>query len=202
MLSSKKLEDIRAILPLYAKGLISDEKAEEVEKFLFDENLLQRELKFWNGVKAGYDKIKKDFPEPRNNIYAKICTQIQERKRIKQSIWSLYSLNPKFSFGLIMFQFLLIIGLLFYIFNLKYEYKTLSTTEIRAETGYTINVIFKENAREKDIRELIKKIDGRIVDGPSKTGLYVIGIKEKDKKELALDILSKSDIVLFAENAY
>jgi len=62
MLSSKKLEDIRAILPLYAKGLISDEKAEEVEKFIFDENLLQRELKFWNGVKAGYDKIKKDFP--------------------------------------------------------------------------------------------------------------------------------------------
>ncbi len=101
-----------------------------------------------------------------------------------------------------MFQFLVIIGLLLYIFNLKYEYKTLSTTEIRAETPYGINVVFKENVKEKEIRELIRKIDGRIIDGPSKTGLYVIGIKDREQKDRVLDILRKSDIVLLAKPAY
>lgn len=196
---SKKLEDIRSMLPLYSKKLISDEKKEEIEKSLCNEPELQRELNFWNRVKEGYEKIKTDLPEPPTDIYPKIIKEIKKREKTKISIWSIFSLNPKFSFGFIMVQFLVILGLLFYIFNLKYEYKTLSTTEIRAETSYTINVVFKEDAREKDIRELIKKIDGRIIDGPSKTGLYIIGIKDREKKETVLNILRKSNIVVLAE---
>ncbi|MEJ5228188.1 hypothetical protein [Thermodesulfovibrio sp.] len=195
---SKKLEKIKEMLPLYSKRLVSDEKREEIENILSNEPALQKELNFWNGVKRGYDKIKNDFPEPSNNIYPKISSRIKVRRKY---IWNIFSLNPKFSFGFIMFQFLVIIGLLFYILNLKYEYKTLSTAEIKAETAYAINVVFKEDVKEKEIRELLKKIDGRIIDGPSKTGLYVVGIKDREKKDRVLDILRKSGIVLLAEPA-
>lgn len=201
MPSSKKLEDIIAILPLYSKRLITCEKKEEIEKILCNEPKLQKELNFWDSIKRGYEKIQSDLPEPSDNIYPKISRKIKERKKIRYNIWNLFSLNPKFSFGFIMFQFLVIIGLLFYIFNLQYEYQTLSTTEIRAETAYAINVVFKEDVKEKEIRELLKKLDGRIIDGPYKTGLYVIGIKDRDQKDRVLDILRKSGIVLVAEPA-
>ncbi len=198
---SKRLEEIKVILPLYSKRLIEKEKVKEIEKILQSEPALQEELKFWDTVKKGYEKIKSDLPEPSYHIYQKIIRRIEGKERIQNKLWNFISLKPKFSFGFIMFQFLVIIVMFFYILNLKYGYQTLSTTDIRAETSYVINVVFKENAKESDIRELLTKIDGRIVDGPYRTGLYVVGIKDKEKKDQILDTLRQSNIIVFAEPA-
>ncbi len=198
---SKRLEEIKVILPLYSKRLIENDKAKEIEKILQSESALQEELKFWDTVKKGYEKIKSDLPEPSYNIYPKIIRRIEGRERIQNKIWNFISLKPEFSFGFIIFQFLVIIVMFFYILNLKYGYQTLSTTDIRAETSYVINVVFKENAKERDIRELLTKIDGRIIGGPYRTGLYVVGIKDREKKDQILNILRQSNIIVLAEPA-
>ncbi len=78
---SNKLEELQAMLPLYSKRLISDEKKESIEKILCNEPALQRELNFWDSVRKGYEKIKQDLPDPSDSIYLKISRRIKERKK-------------------------------------------------------------------------------------------------------------------------
>lgn len=199
MPSSKKLEEIKSLLPLYLKGFLSKKDSEEVNKSINDETILKKELEFWDFVNKGYNRFKRDLPDPPEHIYSKIVSNLKKKKQKKEVFFNFLKLNPKFSFILIFAEFLIIVALIFYIFNLKYEYKTLSVIESRAETDVTLNVVLKENATEKEIRELLTKINGRIIDGPSKTGLYVISIKDKENKDKALDFLRKSNIVFFVE---
>ncbi len=202
MLSSKKLEEIKSMLPLYSKKLLSKKDQDTIEAVLKQDQEMQKELNFWMMINKGYEKLKNEMPEPPKNIYSKIVANIEniEKENKQKFIFpNIFKLNPKISFALIMAEFLLIIGFIFYIFNLKYEYRTLSVNEIKADTSYKINVVFKEDIREKEIRELLTKINARIIDGPSKSGLYVLGIKDEKNKDYALDFLRKSDVVFLAE---
>ena len=65
-----------------------------------------------------------------------------------------------------------------------------------------INVIFREQATESEIRELLLKINGRIVDGPTRSGLYIVGLKARQQGDSALETLRKSALVKMAEKAY
>ena len=76
-------------------------------------------------------------------------------------------------------QFLLILSLGFYIIQEKHEYKTMSAPSVTTEDSILINVVFQEQATESEIRELLLKINGRIVDGPNRSGLYIIGLKSR-----------------------
>lgn len=197
MNSSKKLEEIKSLIPLYWKKFKEDKNLEN----LLDHEEIRKDLIFWEIVNRGYENIKCQLPEPNKFIFSKIANKIQEQKHKKNSFFNLLSLNPRYSFVLLVAQFLLIISLIFYIFNLKYEYKTLSINNIKAESSASINVVFNENAKEIEIRDLLIRIDGKIINGPSTTGLYIISINNSEQRDLILKILRESKIVLFAEPA-
>ena len=67
----------------------------------------------------------------------------------------------------------------------------------------TINVVFADNATQKEIRELLASIDAQIANGPTSIGLYTIYIKgnEADAK-LVIDKLKKSTLILLAEPSF
>jgi hypothetical protein len=65
-----------------------------------------------------------------------------------------------------------------------------------------INVVFKEDASEAKIRNLLSQIGGKISDGPSLSGLYVIGIPSDKNLEEIITTLKKSKIIEMAEKAY
>jgi len=99
-------------------------------------------------------------------------------------------------------QILIIVVLGIYVVNLRTEYRTLSATSVITEKQVKINVVFKEDATVEDIRKLLLQIDGKIIDGPSSSGLYIIGITSKEKLDDSLNTLRKNKIVVLAERAY
>lgn len=67
----------------------------------------------------------------------------------------------------------------------------------------TINVVFADNATQKEIRELLASVDAQIANGPTSIGLYTIYIKgnETDAKSV-IDKLKKSTLILLAEPSF
>ena len=67
----------------------------------------------------------------------------------------------------------------------------------------TINVVFADNATQKEIRELLATVDAQIANGPTSIGLYTIYIKgtESDAK-IVIDKLKKSTLILLAEPSF
>jgi len=67
----------------------------------------------------------------------------------------------------------------------------------------TINVVFADNATQKEIRELLAGVDAQIANGPTAIGLYTIYVKgnQLDAKSV-IDRLKKSTLILLAEPAF
>lgn len=79
-------------------------------------------------------------------------------------------------------------------------YSTLSSTEEAANAEKIgINVVFRPNAPESDIRSLLLGIQGSVSSGPSREGRYVVSIGSRSNLDNAVRTLKQSEIVLFAE---
>ncbi len=86
------------------------------------------------------------------------------------------------------------------------EYQGLSSRESGGEPGIRITVVFREDATEKAIRELLLGINGtRIISGPSSARFYILGIATPpgaDSQKLMNDAIARlrrSDVVQLAE---
>ena len=67
----------------------------------------------------------------------------------------------------------------------------------------TINVVFADNATQKEIRELLASVDAQIANGPTSIGLYTIYIKGNETEaKLVIDKLKKSTLILLAEPSF
>ena len=86
------------------------------------------------------------------------------------------------------------------------DYHGLSSRESGGEPGIRITVVFRENATEKAIRELLLGINGaKIISGPSSARFYILGIAAPpgaDPQKLMTDAIARlrrSDVVQLAE---
>jgi anti-sigma-K factor RskA len=82
-------------------------------------------------------------------------------------------------------------------------YSTLSATKMAANAEkIDINVVFRSNAPESDIRSLLHTIQGSISGGPSREGRYVVSVNNWNDLDQAVRTLKQSAIVLFAEPVF
>jgi anti-sigma factor RsiW len=78
-------------------------------------------------------------------------------------------------------------------------YRTLSEPETVSVTpAVVLRVVFDEDAREIEIRELLHQLGGQIVKGPSPRGVYTLEAETSDPA-FALNELRSKPIVSFAE---
>ena len=61
-----------------------------------------------------------------------------------------------------------------------------------------MKVIFKEDSREKDIRDLLSKTETGIISGPAPNGIYILVVNSSKTIETILDEFGSSPIVKFA----
>jgi hypothetical protein len=95
---------------------------------------------------------------------------------------------PAGAIALIVLQFALIIGLATKLYFEKPEgYEVLSGVTQTDGKGPIIFVTFQETAAEKDIRETLWQIGGRIVDGPKEGGLYIIDLPDEPERGVTVD---------------
>jgi len=74
----------------------------------------------------------------------------------------------------------------------------------RAQTGQgQINIVFAEDITERELRTLLGRVQGKIVDGPSAIGVYTIGVQASTPDGLTpiVALLRTDPKVRFAEPA-
>gem|GEM_PF-3950278 len=85
-------------------------------------------------------------------------------------------------------------------------FHTLSTNKISINKisgkAMEVNIVFKENALQKEIWQLLNKSDAVIINGPTETGLYVLHIKQGDDLDARLQAIKDSKIVKFLDKRY
>ena len=198
--SEKDCDRLKDLIPLYVKGLLSDAKRKEIESAIDACPSLRKEIDTWYAVEYAYQRIEGSLPQPSGSLYEKIAGRIGEAKNpgLLHRIFA----SPTISLAIVTAQLLLILSLGFYILQEKHAYKTMSAPSIKTGDYLMINVIFREQSTESEIRELLLKINGRIVDGPTRSGLYIVGLKARQQGDSALETLRKSALVKMAEKAY
>jgi hypothetical protein len=109
--------------------------------------------------------------------------------------------SPRVSWGVAAVQLAIILLLLVNLFRGD-GYVTLTLEDSLKNEGTGIHVVFDMESQEREIREVLQKINGTIVAGPSPEGLYTIKVEKKQEVEEALKLLRETKFVRFAERVY
>ena len=188
------------LVPLYVKGLLPDAERREFENAVSECPDLKNTLEEWKLIGDAYKSLECRLPEPSRNLFPKITEKVRESK--KESWFQRFMPSPSFSLAFMAVQLLIIITLGVCIVQVKHEYRTLSAPLVMVSEPIKINIVFKEKTTETEIRNLLLQVNGRIIDGPYSTGLYIVGIKSDADIEKTLKVFRENKIVAIAEKAY
>jgi hypothetical protein len=207
------LEELKGLVPLYLNDRLSEKERKEFEAGLSQYPELKLELKEFSEIKEIYKEIEKDVPLPSDALYQRVLKNIQPQIRLSlvpgkksylekiQDFLKWFFNSPRLSWGIVAVQ-LAIILLLLATLPREDGFRTLTSRQPLPGEGTKINVIFVQEAKEKEIRKVLGKIGATIVLGPSVEGLYIIEVQDNQDVERALKSLKKTGIVKFAEKAY
>lgn len=192
-------EELKKLIAFYVNGTLSEEEKKRVEEFLGKDPEGERELVEFSRIR---EIIREEpLPEPPAYIYERISGRIRKEKSFFQKVKSLIGAfygSRAISWGLVGAQAVLILFLLFR--PVSPTYRTLSMTP--SHQGVYINVIFKDDTREKDMRALLNRVGATIVEGPTEEGLYVIKLGREGHLKEAIAVLKESGSVKFVARAY
>jgi hypothetical protein len=81
------------------------------------------------------------------------------------------------------------------------RYTTLSSIPFGSNDKIKINIVFNENAKEAEIRNILNRLELVIVNGPTPEGLYIIAARKSDRIDQLVEDLKGAKIVKFVERA-
>ncbi len=207
-------EEINLLLPWYLNGTLQSEEKEVVTKHLSDCSLCHmeiEELKLLRGsileANEAHDAM---LSVPVERMEMNILDRIdsfeesneQKTQRVpvadSEPIWSkvqgflgaitMPSLSPVGMAALFVIQFAIILGLAGTLFFNEPEYEVLSTgNQVAEDLGPSIMISFQNSATEKEIRELLTSVGGKIIDGPKAGGLYIVELPAGFNSESTMD---------------
>lgn len=207
-------EEIYLLLPWYLNGTLEAEEKEIVKKQLSDSSLCQMEMEelkmLRDAVLEANEAQNEMLSVPVERMEMNILDRIdsfedsmeQRESHVSniesESIWSkvqgffdgiaMPSLSPVGMAAVFVVQFAIILGLVSTLLFNEPEYEVLSVkTQTAQDLGPTIMISFKDSATEKQIRDILNSIDGRIIDGPKAGGLYIVELPESYRSQDVLD---------------
>lgn len=202
------------MMPLYINGRLSESEKNDFESALRKHPELVPELMEFAEIKGGITDLKREAQTLSNDLYERILSNIGKKEKTESPrvtkpgfrdtiIWVLRRAfsTPQFSWSVVAVQLVIILALVV-IFPKSNNFKTLSEIPVAKGDSGMINVVFNEDAKEKNIRELLEQINGSIVSGPTPDGLYIIKIKNIDDVETVLNKLEDSSIIRLAVKRY
>jgi len=190
-----KKNDIIEMIPEYLNGNLTDNDIELIESAAKDDNTIRMEIEFMKSIQQqlqseevtsptewGWSRLKRTIEsEASSTNYS-----AQEKPSIVKPIWKKMAIAASFAF-VIQSAYLAQQQL----FN-EDDYRLLSTDNLKN----SLQVKFKEQVSEQDIRLLLVNMKGNIVSGPSAIGIYSIQFKDKDN---ALVTLRNNNIIEYVE---
>jgi anti-sigma factor RsiW len=206
---------LKEMIPLYINGRLSDSERAAFEAALGSDAALKRELSEFEEIAALYPDIEEEIPfPPSDRVFSRIMDNIDAREKkaaspdgpgvlfekltdfIRTTFFS-----PRVAWAVAAVQLVLLVTLVGTMPD-RQEFETLSSGGATTETVLKINIVFEEDAMEKEIRALLNQLDAGIVAGPMANGLYVIEITESPSPDDVVKALWDSKLVRLAEPKY
>jgi len=165
--------------------------------------------KFEDEIRQSYLDLSDNMPLPPTNAFLRIMDNVDTYEKnqdelVKQSLFSrVFQFirdtvqMPKLGWAMAGAQFAVIIFIIFSqpSSNIN-NFQTLSINNV-PDNGMEINIVFKENALQSDIRALLNNSDAVIINGPNENGLYILKIKQSKDFSIRLKAIGDSKIVKF-----
>ncbi len=194
------------LLPWFATGTLEPMEQAKVERHLMECITCRNDLR---NIRAMAVKIAAaDDPDPAavfgfSRLKARI-EQIESGQGQRVSMRTLaarwLASNPWIK-GAILAQAVLVLALASYAFLAKptpQYYHTLAATPALAGSRTKIVVVFDNASAERKIRDVLVRVDARIVDGPTPKGAYTLEVARDRQREI-LEELRRQSIVTLAE---
>lgn len=211
-----KDNDKSDLIPDYCNNRLAAKEKADFESRLREDRELLDECNDFQGFQKLYRRIDSAEPSPSEAIFDRISSKVGAHQRVERkaavrsgplaesirSFWQQVRESIAVPWVLAAAQTVAIVLLLIPAPEHN-TYSTLSATEVAANAGRIgINVVFRPNAPESDIRSLLHTIQGSIGSGPSREGRYVVSIGNRSDLDRAVRTLKQSEIVVFAEPVY
>ena len=217
-------------LPWYLAGTLTKQEQHEVEAHLADCSNCRAELEDMKRIREAVKATIQERQGPSPELFSKVMARIHEEEEdptpikspvikeevnwwagIQAQLQSLYAIPwvPALATILIVSQSALLIT------KMGEQSSSFQEPGPIVERGIpnaslpkissTIQIGFREDAKEGDIRALIQEIDGRMVNGPSPEGIYTLKVPMSDSihVETTLQKLrAQSNLVRLAESVH
>lgn len=211
-----KNNDISELIPDYCNNRLDAKEKANFERLLQENHELMEEYNDFQEFQKLYRQVDPVEQSPSDAIFDQITSNISAQQKVEEeplvpssrlvesirSYWQQVCESITVPWMLAAAQTVVIVLLLVPGTQQK-TYSTLSATDRAVETkNIGINVVFRPNAPESDIRSLLHNMEGSFSSGPSREGRYVITISSQSDIDKAVQVLKKAEIVLFAEPVY
>jgi anti-sigma factor RsiW len=202
-------------IPLYVNGRLPEAEIRELEERLAADAELAEKLAEFEEIAALYPDVEKQVPYPDEKLqFARIQQRIGTteprrstapfradwRERLTAFLGSFFG-SPRLAWSLAAVQMALLLVVLWSPIQSR-TFVTLSGGEALQDERRLIQVVFDEDARMKEVRELLSGLDAELVSGPRERGLYRIAVQQGRPLEPLLRSLEESGIVRLAQPVY
>lgn len=205
-----------ALLPWYASGTLRDAERQQVGGHLESCASCRRELDELTALKRQVTAAYQRQSAPSARLAGKVMAQVAADARAlsdrpAKSMSGLYGMDQWFRVFFLrqwvptLVATLLVaqVGLLLWVGLPSTDSEPVSTRSLGMQTG-TIAVTFQPSATEEQIRALLQQVRGRITQGPTSEGAYMIEVVSTDESTTTrkADLLrARTDIVRSADPA-
>ena len=183
-------EYYRENLPMYINGSLTTEEQADFERELELDDDLKKEAEFLSAIR---NHVKKEqLQTPGEMGLFKLKRQIKQQEENKSTV---SNVSKKWRTFAVAASLMLVVqaGLMVTMTQQEDTFRPLSGSD------YSENVIqvqFKDGAKESDIRALLISVDGSIIEGPSKNGIYRIHV-EKLSDNIIHQLQQQDEIIDF-----
>lgn len=210
---------LRELIPLYINGVLAGKHKVAFEKSLKnDPNLKQEYMEFYE-IEEYFDQLSSASQQHLDQLYGAIKNSLEDfDDDTGEELETERTASPKIDFihhllsssrigwGLAVLNFaILAIVLVFVVpqYSNQVSAGIPSVQLLQQSKGTQLNIIFKDEATHKKIRDLLLSLELEMFSGPSDIGLYTVVVDGDHKKATKiLNKLRKSEIVLLADPAF
>lgn len=182
-----------ALLPWYLNGTLREDERRQVEQHLSSCAACRAELDELTQLNVQLHEVYAAESEPSSQLQRAVLAKIKQEASTKQAksvtgpkqlkgleYWFRSLFVPRWAPALVVTLLVAQLGLLLW----SMTGPTLSdqvTTRGLASPTVRLRVAFQETASERQIRSLVQGLHGRIVDGPTPDGAYIMEVPAGDQ---------------------
>lgn len=211
-----KDNDKAGLIPDYCNNRLDANEKADFESRLQEDHELLDECNDFQGFQKMYRRIDPAEPSPSDAIFDRISGKVGAHQKVERkapvqssplaeslrSFWQQIRESITVPWMFAAAQTVVIVFLLIPAPE-QNTYSTLSARNVASiAEKIGINVVFRPNAPESDIRSLLHTVQGSFSGGPSNEGRYMVSINSRSDLDTAVRTLKQSEIVIFAEPVY